>query len=258
MSNVRFSPELFEQIGGVNWQAREGVVFASQLLEGVDVSAASSIESHVELSLELDASTQVAPGTDQIVDTVVAQAAESLSESEEVQQNALETPEKTLESELSEQHSAEKHFVPSGKVLERRAGLVEESSADYGQVKEVQSEAISIVVLGSGLDSVWQNESNQAWLLWQNIMQAFDWDESSVLFFDTANLVSEEMVFETMEEIIELGVEWVLTMDEEHAISEQLVEGVQVVSVPDLELMLSDAYSKQSFYHSVMHVLAAH
>ncbi|NPA71996.1 MAG: hypothetical protein GXO35_04110 [Gammaproteobacteria bacterium] len=109
-----------------------------------------------------------------------------------------------------------------------------------------------IIVLGSGLDSVWQNESNQCWLLWQNIMLTFGWDESYVTFYDTAHLASEEMVFTTMEEIIEQGVDWVLTMDESHSISEQLVEGVHVVTVPDLESMLFDPYSKQAFYQSVV------
>jgi len=110
----------------------------------------------------------------------------------------------------------------------------------------------AVVLIGAGLDTIWQNEDNQAWQLWQNIMKAFKWDESQVIFFDTELLVTEDMVFSTMEEVIDLGVEWVLTMDDEHDISEQLAEGVQVVSVPEFESMLSDPYSKQSFYQSVI------
>lgn len=109
-----------------------------------------------------------------------------------------------------------------------------------------------IVVIGAGLESIWQNEESLAWQLWQNIMKAFEWDEAHVVFFDTELIVTEDAIFSTMEEVIELGVEWVLSMDEEHEISEQLSEGVQVVSVPEFELMLSDPYAKQSFYHSII------
>jgi len=113
---------------------------------------------------------------------------------------------------------------------------------------------LSIVVIGAGLETVWQNEESLAWQLWQNIMKAFDWDETQVVFFDTDHLVTEDAIFSTMEEVIDLGVEWVLTMNEDHEISEQLAEGVQVVSVADFEQMLSDPYAKQSFYHSIINL----
>ena len=107
-------------------------------------------------------------------------------------------------------------------------------------------------MIGTGLERMWQKEDDFAWQLWQNIMKAFRLDESQVVFFDTELLVTEDMIFSTMEEVIDLGVEWVLTMDEMHEVSEQLAEGVHVVSVPEFESMLSDPYSKQSFYHSVV------
>jgi len=110
----------------------------------------------------------------------------------------------------------------------------------------------AVVLIGPGLEKIWQNEDDLAWQLWQNIMKAFSWDEAQVVFFDTELLVTEDMIFSTMEEVIDLGVEWVLTMDEDHEISEQLAEGVYVVSVPEFDSMLSDPYSKQSFYHSVV------
>ncbi|VAW48747.1 hypothetical protein MNBD_GAMMA04-431 [hydrothermal vent metagenome] len=118
--------------------------------------------------------------------------------------------------------------------------------------RETTPDARTVVVLGQGLDDVWQNESQQAWLLWQNIVQVFDWEDAQIVFFDTAHLASEEVNFTTMEEIIELGVDWVLSMDEEHALSEMLQEGVQVVQVPDLESMLMDPYAKQVFYNTVV------
>lgn len=110
----------------------------------------------------------------------------------------------------------------------------------------------AIVLIGRGLDSIWENDEDVAWRLWQNIVQALGWKDENVVFFDLDCLVSEEAVFSTMEEIIDLAVESVLAMDIEHVLTEQLAEGIQVVEVPDLESMLSDPYAKQTFYQTVM------
>lgn len=115
----------------------------------------------------------------------------------------------------------------------------------------LQAPQASVVILGAGLNSIWEDESKLEWQLLQNICQAFDWSEEELSFFDTDSLITEDSMYTTTEEVIELGVEWVLSMDAEHAITEQLSQGVQVVEVPDLEQMLSDPYSKQSFYQSV-------
>jgi len=115
----------------------------------------------------------------------------------------------------------------------------------------LSTDKLSFVMLGSGLNSIWEDESKSEWLLLQNICQAFGLSEDQLSFFDTDGLISEEAIFSTMEEIIDLGVEWVLSMDSEHPITEQLAEGVQVIEVPSLELMLYDPYAKQSFYQSV-------
>lgn len=139
-------------------------------------------------------------------------------------------------------------------VYETSAQLPQETHVVQMSQQESVNAQPSVVLLGAGLDSVWQNEDNQAWALWQNIMKAFDWDDSQVVFFDTELLASEDMVFSTMEEVIDLGVEWVLTMDESHEISEQLAEGVQVLCVPEFESMLSEPYAKQSFYQTVISV----
>ncbi|MDX1353131.1 MAG: hypothetical protein R3254_08965 [Thiomicrorhabdus sp.] len=141
--------------------------------------------------------------------------------------------------------------------LEQQEGVfdvsVEPDTQALGLHVNIESQiAPAVVVLGAGLESIWQNEQSQAWQLWQNITKALGWDEAQVVFFDTELMVTEDAIFSTMEEVIELGVEWVLTMDEEHEISEQLSEGVQVVAVPEFELMLSDPYAKQMFYHSVI------
>ena len=149
--------------------------------------------------------------------------------------------------------------VPAASELqsERIPQAAEVSSQVFEPEAEPKLKVIShinnaVVLIGPGLEKIWQNEDDLAWQLWQNIMKAFSWDESQVMFFDTELLVTEDMIFSTMEEVIDLGVEWVLTIDESHEISEQLAEGVHVVSVPEFESMLSDPYSKQSFYHSVV------
>jgi len=136
-----------------------------------------------------------------------------------------------------------------------RVNLHEELTADVSQAKTAVHVENAVVVIGAGLDSIWQNEESLAWRLWQNIMLAFEWDETQVVFFDTEHVASDEMIFTTMEEIIDLGVEWVLTMDREHPIVEQLSEGVSVIEVPGFDDMLSDAYAKKSFYHSVVNLL---
>ncbi len=179
MSKVHFSSVLFEQIGGVNWQANPNAqVFSLSSCEG---------------------------------------------------------EQKTVQNSMPRQ--------------------LEEPTVSYEGVTVTSDPAVelmNVVVLGAGLDEIWQNEMHQAWQLWQNIMLAFDWDESQTIFFDTAHLVQEEMIFSTIEEVIELGVDWVLCMDDEHVISEQLQEGVQVVNVPDLEFMLADPYAKKTFYSAII------
>ena len=114
----------------------------------------------------------------------------------------------------------------------------------------LSSSPIQCVILGSGLNAVWEDEAKAEWQLLQNICKAFNLSESQLSYFDTDALVSEEAMFTTMEEVIELGVEWVFSMDSEHPISEQLSEGVLVVDVPSLEQMLYDPYAKQSFYQA--------
>lgn len=168
---------------------------------------------------------------------------------EAVQNTIIQADELELQVDLEVTNPVAEYADHSAELVQKEG--VAESQVEYPADSELGNH---IVVLGAGLDAVWQNDENQAWLLWQNIMLAFGWDEANIVFFDTAHLVSEDMVFSTMEEVIELGVDWVLTMDEEHAISEQLQEGVHVVTVPDLELMLSDPYSKQVFYQSVVTV----
>lgn len=126
------------------------------------------------------------------------------------------------------------------------------SSMPVERPNQAAAEQAAIVLLGAGLNSIWEDESKLEWQLLMNICRALGWSEEALAFFDTDALISDEAVFTTMEEVIDLGVEWVLSMDSEHSISEQLAEGVQVLEVPGLEQMLSDPYAKQSFYQTIV------
>lgn len=212
---AKLNPELFAQLGGVNWVARK-VFFVEPVDQAVPekaTSEASLIESEVlKVSAEAEKIATENVAVDPFVDKLDASPADSVKQPE--------TPQIIQHNDLN---------VPTVQPLEN-----------------------GVIVLGSGLDNIWQDESQAAWRLWQNIMQAFSWDESQVVFFDLELLVSDEMVAATMDEIINLGVDWVMTMDSEHPINELLIDGVQLIEVPDFESMLFDPFAKQSFYRAVM------
>ena len=205
--SAKFNAQLFAQLGGVNWTARDGFFQSEeQMLESVKQSETpdSSATSNSDFAEPVSGSPE-------------------LEFKSQADVSEMKNPVSQAESEVK----------PSTKTMVENA----------------------IVVIGPDLDEVWENEEAPAWVLWQNIMQAFAWDESQVVFYDLSSLASEESVFRTLEEIIDLGVEWVLAMDAEHDITEQLADGMHVVEVPDLESMLMDPYAKQSFYNSVVALL---
>lgn len=109
--------------------------------------------------------------------------------------------------------------------------------------------AQSIVFLGSGLDRVWQNEALSEWELFQNILQSVSVEQDRVLYFDSANIQTEDAVFMTLEEIIESGVEYVFSFDSESLLNEHLSEGLAVIELPSLFQMLSSAQAKKSCYY---------
>lgn len=109
-----------------------------------------------------------------------------------------------------------------------------------------------VVLLGQDLQSLWQDESTAEWQLWSNIMRAMKWSEEDVHFVDTSLLVSEEQLYSSVEEIIDSGVDCLLSMDPEHVINEVLSEGSEVLPVPDFDLMLSDPHAKKSFYQQAL------
>lgn len=248
MSKIVFSTAFFEQIGGVNWSTRPGhfLFYPHNHDLGNDLGS-DLVESLPE----------------QAVNNRLAEGLVTEGISAELFLGTDTRGVQRLDNEKSMEEKSEYYADKSEQLLATPQLSITQAATDSEQATFIEKPSVNatllpennrsnIVVVGAGLDAVWQNDETQAWQLWQNIMQAFDWDESRMTFFDTSHLVSDEVIFTTMEEIIELGVDWVLTMDDEHPISEQLVEGVHVVSVPDLESMLSDPYAKQSFYHSVV------
>lgn len=115
-----------------------------------------------------------------------------------------------------------------------------------------QKPAIKWVLLGNGLSVLWQQPENQAWLLWKAIMQFHLDDFQQMRYFDTAGLQSEDQQFETLEQIIELGVDHVFTMDAEHPINEMLAEGAQVVVLPHFEQLIEQPLLKREVYMALM------
>lgn len=200
MAHPKYSSELFSQLGGVNWVARES--FFSSVQDRSVSQHASDIETKSE--------------------------DKALKESNVHDEAPLEMPAESQQSSMVE-HVESQPSTTSMQAIEN-----------------------PVVIVGSGLDAIWENEEELAWRLWQNIMFAFGWDESQIVFFDTDHLASEEMIFSTIEEVIELDADWVLSMAFDHPISEQLAEGVQVIDVPSLDDMLADPYAKQSFYQTVI------
>ncbi|MEA3406154.1 MAG: hypothetical protein U9R28_10525 [Pseudomonadota bacterium] len=175
------------------------------------------------------------------------------------EKNVFSKTAKPIEEGLKPQ-SSEAVDVLSNQATYEAADTGQSNPLDNEQTSElsvVKNQQTSVVFIGSGLNSIWEDESKLEWQLLQNICQAFDWSEDELSFFDTDSLISEDAIFTTMEEVIDQGVEWVLSMDSEHSITEQLSEGVQVIEVPDLEQMLSDPYAKQSFYQSVSQLLSS-
>jgi hypothetical protein len=212
MPKTVFSSALFEQIGGSSWVTRRGY-FSEQSVAQKSIEDSALQQSPQDAHVDID------------------------NDADNIRQDALINENALVE---SHENYAEEESAQSSMQFEQ---------PDLKSLTHIEN---AVVLIGAGLENIWQDEENLAWQLWQNIMKAFAWDESQVVFFDTELLVTEEAIFATMEEVIDLGVEWVLTMDDVHELSEQLAEGVHVVSVPEFESMLSDPYSKQSFYHSVI------
>lgn len=127
----------------------------------------------------------------------------------------------------------------------------------------VQNEAplsvtkVAFVLVGAGLDDVWQNEASVQWALMLNILKAFQLSEEPLRFFDTAHAVTDDAVFASIEEVIDLGVETVFAFEENSPLIEQLEEGLQVVFLPSLDEMLQRPQAKRETFEILSHVMSA-
>lgn len=108
------------------------------------------------------------------------------------------------------------------------------------------------VLFGDDLTAIWQAQGNQAWLLWQSIMNVHLDNEQQMIFFDTALIGDEDQQFEVLEQVIESGVEQVFTMDAEHPINEMLMEGTQVIALPSFEQLLEQPSQKRAVYVALL------
>ncbi|WP_153001067.1 hypothetical protein [Thiomicrospira sp. XS5] len=112
------------------------------------------------------------------------------------------------------------------------------------------------VLVGAGLDDIWQNETSVQWALMLNILKAFQLSEEQLRFFDTAHAVTDEAVFASIEEVIDLGVETVFAFEESSPLIEQLEEGLQVVFLPSLDEMLQRGQAKRETFEILSHVIS--
>lgn len=153
-----------------------------------------------------------------------------------------------LEPELPPQVEGVVEFVAAGEQTES----LQQPAPVAVPKTSVQKVENPVVVIGHGLQSFWQDDESLEWQLWLNIMHAFNWHEEQVLFIDSELLTTEEQAFASVEEIIDMGAERLLSMDLEHSINDMLSEGVEILAVPDLDAMLSDPYAKKSFYQQAL------
>ncbi len=134
--------------------------------------------------------------------------------------------------------------------------VVSEAEMASAPVETPASKA-AFVLVGAGLDDIWQNESAVQWVLMLNILKAFGLSEEQLRFFDTAHAVTDEAVFASIEEVIDLGVETVFAFEESSPLIEQLEEGLQVVFLPSLDDMMQRGQAKRETFEILSHVISA-
>lgn len=125
------------------------------------------------------------------------------------------------------------------------------TNAEMGGLNNEKSSS-TVVLLGQGLSSIWEDEEHLEWRLLLNICTAMQWSESDLVMFDTDLLSTDEACYDVVEEVLALGSGMILSMNGEHQASEMLSEGLEVIEVPSLEQMLWDPYSKQTFYETII------
>lgn len=183
---------------------------------------------------------QAKPGVD-----FFATSEEKASESVEVSQ-PNEKPSPSPQN-FSDEPSASEHLNPKPEELQQDENSEAIAHTDNAQPISLKSD-LPFILIGADLDSIWQNESTLEWQLLQNIARVFDWDLENLHYYDTRHLVSEEAIFATLEEVMEMQVDWVVSMDSESVLAEHLEEGLQMIRVPSLEELLADAFAKKDCF----------
>jgi hypothetical protein len=103
-------------------------------------------------------------------------------------------------------------------------------------------------LIGPGLTKIWQDERQQAWLLWRAMADYHFAGVDAVRFFDTDALHDEAAIEQVVEQVIESGVDWVFSMDAEHPLHQQLAEGLAVVVLPHFEALIAQPLLKRDAY----------
>lgn len=139
-------------------------------------------------------------------------------------------------------------------VVEVVAEQLEETSelVEVDSVQSPKADILPFILIGEGLDAIWQDETQVEWALLENIAQALSWDMEKLHYFDTAHIVSEEAIYATLEEVMEMDINLVLSMSADSSLSEYLQEGLQVLDLPSLSDMLADPYAKKQTYSTLM------
>lgn len=115
-------------------------------------------------------------------------------------------------------------------------------------VEDLTDSKVSCVLVAAGLSSIWQNESKDEWVLLENILQSIGLDADAVIFFDSEIIQTEEAIMNCIEEIIEEGVEFAFSFDENSELIKQLQEGLSIAFLPSLGEQLASANSKRDCY----------
>ena len=103
-------------------------------------------------------------------------------------------------------------------------------------------------LIGPGLADIWQNDTHQAWLLWRAMAEFHFEGLDAVHFFDTQTMQDESQVELAVEKIIESGIVWVFSMDEQHPLHHQLAEGLPLVVLPHFETLIAQPILKRDAY----------
>lgn len=121
-------------------------------------------------------------------------------------------------------------------------------SVQQGKLSSSSQAKSMRVFIGEGLDSIWDNDQTPEGRLLEQLVKALSWENCDVIYYDTANLHSDEAIFTTLDEIIDAGVEAVFSFDEGGELLEHLSEGVNVVLLPSLTNQLQSGSAKKSCY----------